>query len=62
MNTLPPEIVTIRQRLETLLHVVLNNSNIKPQFMPIIKTLAKNFLNSTNEENLREGIVELRDK
>ena len=53
---------SIKERLTALLEAVIAKSKINPLFLPTIKTLAKNFLNDVSDEDLKNGIEELRDK
>ena len=53
---------TIKARLSALLEAVISKTKINPLFLPTIKNLANNFLKDASEDDLRIGIIELRDK
>ena len=53
---------TIRERLQALLVTVLQDSRINQSFHKIIINLAEQFLKDVSDEDLKQGIEELRDK
>jgi len=55
-------VITIKARLEALLETVIDKSNFNKAFLPVIKNLAKGFLKNTSEEDIRKGLIELREK
>lgn len=57
-----PKTNTIKDRLITLLEVLIKQSSLNPLFLPTIKSLAINFLKNADEAELRRGIVEVREK
>lgn len=56
------EPATIKARISALLEAVISTTKINPLFLPTIKNLANNFLKDASEDDLKNGINELRDK
>lgn len=54
--------MTIKDRLFALLQSVMENSNFNKAFFPMIMNMAKSFLSNVNDDDLRDGIEQLRDK
>jgi hypothetical protein len=57
-----PTPTTIKERLGALVEAVLQSSKFNAAFIPVIKNLIKNFMKDTTDEDLKSGILELRDK
>lgn len=53
---------TVKDRILALLDVVLDGAKINAAFVPTIHTLAKNFLRDVSEDEIRKGVVVLREK
>lgn len=67
MNTqlTAPEVLhtTIKQRLLTLLELLLEDSQFNKPTQTIIRTLARNFLgDKVTEEDLRTQVIKIRDE
>jgi len=58
----PTQPATIKARLSALLEAVISKTKLNPLFLPTIKNLANNFLKDASEDDLRNGIIELREK
>ena len=53
---------TVKDRLASLLDVVLQDSRLNKAFIPMIRTLAKSFLADMADAQIMEGISKLRDE
>ena len=51
-----------RDKLKSLLETVLQDSRINAAFRPVIMQLANNFLDGTTDEEIINGLGQLRDK
>lgn len=65
-NTTQPDQIkpetTVKDRLGALVDAVIDKSKLNRAFLPVIRNLAKNFLEEVSEEDIKNGIKELRDK
>lgn len=58
----PVETLTIKDRLRALLQIVLQHSKLNPLFVPTIRNLANNFIDDMQEAEIKNAIIELRDR
>lgn len=56
------EATTLHQRVQAVAETLLPESKISAAFLPIIRSQLKSFLGKVTEEELRGGLVEVRDK
>lgn len=54
--------ITIKDRLSALVDAMLSQSSFNAAFLPVIKTLVKNFLKDTPNEAIEAKVRELRDR
>ncbi len=53
---------SIRARLSALFEALLQDSRIGKAFQPVILNLGRSFISSATDQELREGIVKVRDE